>query len=160
MGRDLHGVHKGVNTRTDRHRDSHGSKTHRRNRVDERLPGRTVFKGEQRQQDSPILWKRPCAAIPSQKKPAAAMQVCKKPAMKVCKNPARDPQANGRWLWLGISIGKGRTRYTPANGKKRIAFAWLPAKANAPYGKPRGACSMKTVVKKHVKKGSFGIFDG
>ena len=55
------GLHKGVNTRTDRHRTSFGSKADRRSRVAERLPSRTVFKSERRQEGSFTLLKKPGA---------------------------------------------------------------------------------------------------
>jgi hypothetical protein len=52
------GVHKGVNTQSNRDRSSTQSKPDRRNRVAERLPARTVFKGQKRIRGSLVLAKR------------------------------------------------------------------------------------------------------
>ena len=40
----------------------------------------------------------------------------------------RDPRANGMWVWIVITMGKGATRYTHANGLKRITYSVLPRK--------------------------------
>ena len=63
-------------------------------------------------------------------------RVCKKPAGKA--GTSKDPRTNGRWLWIGVAVGKGKQRYTHSNGLKRIAFEWLPSKELVPKGGPRG----------------------
>ncbi len=71
-----------------------------------------------------------------------------------------DPRRNGQWLWMAVSVGKGKTMYSHGDGTKSMTFAILPPRAQAPDGKPRGVESMAKVIKTHIKPKSFLVFDG
>ena len=164
------GVHKGINTRTDRHRMSRNSRPVRRARVAKTLPARTIWK----QPAASGVLRRPAAANrpaasgvlrrPAAAKRPAAAGVLRRPA--AVKRPAaaggsrKGPRVNARWLWMAVTVGKGRECYTHENGKKKVTFAFLPRRENAPHGSPRGLVSMTKVIKQHVKKRSFLVFDG
>ena len=71
-----------------------------------------------------------------------------------------DKRRNAHWLWMAVSVGKGRERYTHSSNKKRITFAFLPRPEDAPNRKPRGLVSMKRVLRKHIKNKSSLVLDG
>lgn len=90
------------------------------------------------------------------KKPAAA----KKPASAVAKRPASvDRRSDSWWLWVAVTVGKGKSRFTHANGKKRVTFHLLPRPEDAPAGKPRGTESLMKVLKTHLKVKSRLVYD-
>ena len=124
------GKHKGVNTGTDRTRSSGGSKAARKKRVARRLPARTIWKG---------AFKQP----PMKKKPRA-----------------KGPTPNCRWLWMAVTVGKHRTKFTHENELKKVTFAILPRREEAPNRKPRGLRSMSKVIRSHIKRKTFLVFDG
>ena len=89
------------------------------------------------------------------------MKVSKKPAgAKPKKKGTPDTRRDGRWLWVAVSCGHGKTLHTHENGLKRITFTLLPHRDVAPNRKPRGLTSIKNVITKHIKKKSFLVFDG
>jgi hypothetical protein len=148
----LVGLHKAIHSGADRTRTTPRSPAAVKKRILKKLPGRTIW--------------RAAAASTVLRRPAAASTVMRRPAAHVMKRPAgvagtfRDPRRNGRWIWLAVTVGKGSQVYTHKNGLKKIAFEILPHKEDAPSKKPRGVASMSAAVHRHVKKGSFLIFDG
>eukprot|EP00959_Pyramimonas_sp_CCMP1952_P035350 740683-Pyramimonas_sp.AAC.1 len=138
------GVHKGIATRTDRHRvNNPDSKPVRRNRIAQKLPARTI-------------WKKPAAAgvlrRPAAAKRPAAAGILRIPAA-VLRRPARKgPRINAKWLWMAVTVGKGRERYTHESGKKKVRFTFFPRREHAPAGTPRGLEPMSRVIKQHIKK--------
>ena len=116
-----------------------------------RLPARTIGRGEQAQSKSCNLRKKPAAAT-----------VVKKPAGHVFKKPAaqRNLKNNGRWLWLAIAVGKGKTVYTHANKLKRVSYRLLPCASDAQHRKPRGFAELSDTIVERVRKGSFLVYDG
>ena len=76
------------------------------------------------------------------------------------KDWRKDRRHNGRWLWVCVTVGKGRHLYIHSNGIKRVTFAFLPRKADAPHGSPRGVRSLRKVIQSRIKPKSFLIFDG
>ena len=133
------GVHKGVNTRSDRTRTCQQDKKSRRDRVAKRLPAKTVWRGVRR-------------------KPAA--DVLRRPAASGRNRAKKGPRLNARWLWMAVTVGQGRVRHTHGNGTKKLTFAFLPKAEDAPNKKPRGLKAMEAVIKKHIKPKSFLVFDG
>ena len=90
-----------------------------------------------------------------------AMKTAKKPAgAKPKKAGTPDTRRDGRWLWVAVSCGHGKTLHTHENGLKRIAFTLLTHKDVAPNRKPRGLTPIKNVITKHIKKKLFLVFDG
>jgi hypothetical protein len=163
----LVGLHKGIHSGADRTRTTSRSESAVKKRILKKLPGRTIWRGaRKRPAAASAVMRRPAAASAVMRRPAAASTVMRRPAAHVMKRPAgvagtfRDPRRNGRWIWLAVTVGKGSQVYTHENGLKRVTFEILPQKEDAPSKKPRGVASMATVVHKHVKKGSFLIFDG
>ena len=61
---------------------------------------------------------------------------------------------------MAVSVGKGQERFTHESCRNRVTYAFLPRKELAPQGKPRGVASLKHVICKRIKKGSFLVFDG
>jgi hypothetical protein len=98
------------------------------------------------------------------KKPASKLQ--KKPARLVTKRPSgkrgtrNDPISNGRRLWAAATVGKGEEVYTHANGKIKFTFDFLPKKADARRGKPRGLDEIRNTLATRARRGSMLIFDG
>ena len=129
-------VGKAVSTRTDRRRSTSASAPAVRARIAKTLPARTIWR---------------------------ARRMMKKPAMKRPAGVAgtrKDLRSNARWLWLCVTVGKGKECYTHENKKKRITFALLPRKDQAPSRRPRGLISMRNVIQSHIKKKTFLVFDG
>ena len=91
------------------------------------------------------------------KKPAA--HVLKRPAT-VLRKPASNLKNSGKWLWLGIVVGRGKEVYTHENGKKRVTFRLLPKASEAADHKPRGLHEIESTLQMHVAKGSILVHDG
>ena len=87
------------------------------------------------------------------KKPSRAAPIVKKKPVANLKN-------NGRWLWLAIETGRGKRVPTREEGTKRIAYKFLPRKAEALENKPRGFDEITNALSEHVMKGSTLVFDG
>lgn len=142
-----------------------------RKRILKRLPARTIWK---RSASKSVVKKKPAANAPAarkkpagvttsvvKKKPAAhAITARKKPA-GVLKRPAgqKDARANGKWLWAGVTVGRGTEVFNHDNGKKRFTFCFLPKRSEASHNKPRGLQEIKKVIQKFVAKGSILVFD-
>ena len=133
----LLGVHKGVQSGTKRTRSSSRSRPVVRKRILRRLPGKTVWRA--RATRPRLTMRRRSSSIVGTR---------------------NDPRHNGRWLWMAVSVGKGKQLFTHANGLKRVSFAMLQRAEHAPNRKPRGLKAMKAVIASRIKKKSFLIFDG
>ena len=85
-------------------------------------------------------------------------------AMKaaLAKRPAANLKNNGRWLWLGVLVGKGNnvTVFNHPDKTKRPTYRFLPRAADAEDGSPRGLDEIKNTLQEYIKKGTFLIFDG
>ena len=117
-----------------------------------RYPARTVYRNEKIQKHTFALSKKPASA--SAMKKAA---VKKKPAAVQIQPNLKN---NGRWLWLGVLVGKGSTVYTHANASKKIVYRLPPCKAEAKSGKPRGLIEMTATIQSCIRKGTCLVYDG
>jgi hypothetical protein len=128
---------KGIRKAKPQIRTTSRSKRATKARVEKTLPARTIWKKQ------PVM-----------------KSVLKKPARKrgVAGTP-KDPRSNGAWLWVAVVVGKSQTRYTHENGLKRITYKFLPRRADALDGKPRGLGEIRKVLQERVHKHSFLVFD-
>ena len=139
--------HSGVSKGAMRNRSSSSSKSSARARISKRLPGKTIWKG---------------AVKKVMKKKFVRKRVTKKPAAKIVKRPAGegDKRSHGRWLWAGVSVGHGTTRYTHGNQMKKLTWRILPHKTQALENKPRGEAELKKTFEECLVKGVKLVFDG
>ena len=111
-------------------------------RVLKTLPGRTV-------------WKKPSASGIMKTR-----TIKKRPGAKVVRNPSADKRSNSRWIWGAVEVGlQGGAKKTHKDGSKRICLQFLPRKADAPRGRPRGKQSLLNVMSKRLKEGSGVVAD-
>lgn len=146
------GIEKAVNTGTNRERTTSRSAAATRKRIKTRLPARTIH--------HKVVQKKPAAMKKTnvvQKKPAAMKTSKFKRGRKVNR---KDKRSHALWVWIAVTVGRGKERFTHENGKKRVTFSVLPPSRAAPSKKPRGLKSISRVIKKHIKAKSFLVFDG
>ena len=62
-------------------------------------------------------------------------------------------------MWAAVSVGKGNTKYTHANGLEKFTFRILPRAAESKGEKPRGFYEIQDTIKAKIRKGAFLIFD-
>ena len=106
-----------------------------RKKVLKRGPARTHYRTQSVQKDSyQLMTKKPAAATAIAKKPAAAMK------------PIANLKTHGKWLWVGVVVGKGNTVFTHDNGLKRMTYRLLPKKSEAKYHRPRGLSEIKDTL--------------
>eukprot|EP00972_Heterocapsa_arctica_P015836 2334497-Heterocapsa_arctica.AAC.1 len=66
----------------------------------------------------------------------------------------RNLKNSGRWLWLAILVGKGKTVFTHENKLKTVAYRLLPCASEAQDRKPRGMAEMRDTIVSRIRKGS------
>lgn len=134
---------------------SAGSKRLIKKGVVKRLPARTYYRTQMVQKNNYVLKMKPGSVM---KRPAG---VKKRPAnTAVKKRPATNLKSNGKWLWLGVLVGKGKQLYTHANMKKKLTFRIMPAKGEAIRKRPRGLEEMTATLREHVHPKSMVVYDG
>ena len=116
-----------------------------------RYPARTVYRTQSTQAGTFKLLKKPSAA---------SRRVSKRPSSNVSKRPAANLKNAGRWLWIGVVVGRRGEVCTHPDGTKQITYRFLPRKVDAQAGKPRGLEEIRDTLQARVRKGSFLVFDG
>ena len=129
--------HKGVSKSSPRTRTSSQSRPKIRQKILKRLPAQTIHRKPASKQLRPVK---------------------KRPAGKA--GTSKDGRSNGRWLWAAVTVGKGNTRFTHGNRRKRLAFRFLPRASEALDEKPKGVAEIRKTLRSHIHKDSILVFDG
>ena len=110
-------------------------------------------------EDNEEITKTAMKTTKAMKKPTKTAMKAMKKGMKAMKKGKADHRSAGYWLWVGVTVGKGKNVWTHGNGLKRVTFNLLPRPADAPDGKPRGAKALMKVIKTHIKTKTHLVFD-